>query len=128
MVAKLAPSNAKKLKHEIRRLISQKPKILLKNKELALDNEIKALDDLVEMEWRENVDAVANQELNNRRFYRPETPIPSMDDIKKLNNHIKKEAERTPLTIEHFRRHQELVQASSIITNKRRAGELDAAL
>jgi hypothetical protein len=121
-----SPSNALKLKYDLKRLINAKWALITKKD--ALDPEAKLCRKvlkLMDVEWDERVTRLARSILTTRKFYE-KTQLPSPEDVQKLTDYLVKTIRETKLETENFRRVATIVQARILLYNKRRSGEVDA--
>ncbi|XP_052229409.1 uncharacterized protein LOC127843707 isoform X6 [Dreissena polymorpha] len=121
-----APSNAIKLKYDIRRLLNAKYAYLLRASDV-VSNEIKQCKrflKLMEIEWGERVTKVARTVLQTRRLTETKE-VPAPDDVEKLTRHLVNELENTKMTPENYARIVQLCQTRLLLFNKRRSGELE---
>ncbi|XP_074659474.1 uncharacterized protein LOC141912157 [Tubulanus polymorphus] len=121
----MSPSNAFKLKYDLKRLINAKWATLVKqegnDRELA---ECKAFLGLMDIEWAEKLTKFAQYVLMKRR-YESKTELPSPDDIEKLSRYLDRKLKDIDLIIDNFPEIIKLVQAKLLHFNRRRSGELE---
>ena len=89
----ISPSNAIKLKYDIRRLIDSKWGHIVKavgNENGPEAQECNTLITLMDKEWKENVTDLARSVLN-RRTFDEKKELPSPEDIEKITKHLTKE-------------------------------------
>jgi len=101
-----APSNALKLKYDIRRLLNAKYAYLLRRASDVDSNEIKGCKrflKLMEIEWSERVTKVARTVLQTRRLTETKE-IPAPDDVEKLTKHLIHELQTAKMTQENYAR------------------------
>ena len=119
-----SPSNAIKLKYDIRRLVNAKYAYLLKRDQTGTD--CKSFLQLMKIQWAEKVTKLARTVLQKRKLIeRKELPSPA--DIEKMTRYTTKKLAATPLTKENYWDILKLTQTRLLLFNKRRSGELEVA-
>jgi len=104
-----APSNAIKLKYDLKRLVNMKYAFLVKTNEEGREvTDCRSFLELMNMEWSERVTKVATTILQQRK-YMESKDLPSPDDIEKLTRHMITEIEKVHLIPENFRENSVIV-------------------
>ncbi|XP_033758095.1 uncharacterized protein LOC117340444 [Pecten maximus] len=122
-----SPSNAIKLKYDIKRLVDAKWALCLKGKfdePKSASKDCKAVLKLMDIEWKEKVTRHARAVLARRSFDRTKE-LPDPEDIQRLTKHLMEELKTTELTSGNYYRVVLLLQTRLLLFNKRRAGELE---
>ncbi|XP_033729942.1 uncharacterized protein LOC117319213 [Pecten maximus] len=120
-----SPSNAIKLKYDIRRLLNAKWANVIKSMtDVSEANDCKSFLGLMDVEWNEKVTKHARTVLQRRKYETKKT-LPSPMDVQKLTKYLVTELENAVLTKDNFHRNVMLTQARLLLYNKRRSGELE---
>jgi hypothetical protein len=121
-----APSNALKLKYDIRRLLNAKYAYMLRSSDVdsVKLKECKRFQQLMNIEWAERVTKVARTVLQTRKLTE-KNEIPAPGDVEMLTKHLVSELEKTKLSPENYGRLVQLCQTRLLLFNKRRSGELE---
>lgn len=126
-----SPSTAIKLGYDVKRMVTAKMGIAIRNRNL---EERKLCADflrLMEMEWSLKVTKTAHVILQVRRFNK-DKPLPDPNDIEVLAQYLKDEMKEIELLLSkdihpaHYRRAEMLAETRLLIYNKRRAGEIES--
>ena len=119
-----SPSNAIKLKYDIKRLVTSNLAFALKSKVDEVRQQSKDFLKLMEIEWLEKVTKLARMVLDRRRYEEhKELPVP--DDVEKLTNFLIDQIKTTQRKPDNFFKIVTLVQARLMLYNKRRSGEIE---
>ncbi|XP_052811802.1 uncharacterized protein LOC128239273 isoform X3 [Mya arenaria] len=121
-----APSNAIKLKYDIRRLVNAKYACLLKGNDTDIADlkSCKRFLTLMEIEWAERVTKIARTVLQARQLTEKKD-IPAPGDVEMLTKHLASELQTTEMNTANFHRLVQLCQTRLLLFNKRRSGELE---
>lgn len=120
-----SPSNAIKLKYDIRRVVNAKWSLLVREDPHSLvAEEMQTLLGLITLEWGERLVKLARNVLVRRRFIMKKE-LPSPDDIAVLTRYIVEELKSIALTPENFFRVVQMAQTRLLTFNKRRSGKID---
>ena len=120
-----SPSNAIKLKYDLKRLVNMKYAFLLKtNQEGREVSDCKSFLKLMTLEWSERVTKVARTILQQRKFMESKD-LPSPEDIEKLTRYLVLELGSIQLIPENYMKIAVLCQTRLMMYNKRRSGELE---
>ena len=123
-----SPSNAIKLKYDIKRMVNAKWAAILKSN--GMKEEAKTCKEflcLMSMEWNEKVARTARAMLTQRQFDKTPT-LPAPDDIAKLSSYLiknLKEFDYSQTNAASYQKVVKLAQARLTVYNKRRSGEMD---
>ena len=117
-----SPSNAIKLKYDILRLAQMKLSTQLKNGVCA--KESKALIQLININWSQQVTTHARTELQRRKLSEKKE-YPSPKDIALLTTHLRCSLETAKCEENNFHRLIELLLVRLMTFNKRRSGEIE---
>ena len=123
-----SPSNAIKLGYDIKRLLNGKIGLAIMASDTSSQEDATKVLKLMEIYWGTKVTKAARVMLEARRFY-AEKNLPSPEDIKRLNTHLRESItglDYQNLDNVNFRRVAELIEAKLIIYNRRRSGEVQA--
>ena len=119
-----SPSNAIKLKYDLKRLVDMIYAYLLKNnKEGREVSDAKRFTKLMSLEWSERVTKLARTVLQQRKLSEKKE-LPSPEDIETLTRHLISQLTKIELVPELFQTISRLCQTRLLIYNKRRTGEL----
>ena len=119
-----SPSNAIKLKYDIKRMANAKYAFALRRNNKESASMCKQFLKLMDIEWSENVTKLARTILATRRYIKKKE-LPSPEDVKKLTDHLYKEIQVTELKPENFHTIAELCEVLLTTCNKRRTGEVE---
>lgn len=120
-----SPSNAMKLKYDIRRAVNAKWALLVKNDPHSLEaREMKTFLDLISLEWGERLTKLARAVLVRRRFMVKKN-LPTPEDVMKISKYIADELATADLVPDNYFRIVQLAQTRLMLYNKRRSGEID---
>jgi len=131
-----SPSNALKLKYDIKRMVQAKWAMIMKDCKTQQDREAaencKIFLELMDIEYSDRVVRVARTILA-RKLYEGRQDLPSPNDVKILTEHLKSELVDWQhqhisglITMNEYRRAAVLLQTRLLLHNKRRSGELEA--
>lgn len=121
-----SPSNAIKLKYDIRRLENAKYAFLLKEDEPNKEEmkKCKRFLKLMDLEWSERVTNAARTVLQKRQLEaKKELPAPA--DVEKVTKYLTERLMEVELEPENFKEVVKLCQVRLLVYNKRRSGELE---
>ncbi|MES9901694.1 MAG: hypothetical protein ABW168_03310 [Sedimenticola sp.] len=120
-----SPSNAIKIKYDLRRMVSAHWALLVKddfgNSRAA---EMQTLLQLISLEWGEKLTKLSRAVLM-RRHFQSVKEMPSPADIAILTDHLTSELKSLPLNVENYHGIVQLAQTRLLMFNRRRSGELD---
>lgn len=120
-----SPSNAIKLKYDIRRVVSAKWALLVKEDPHSLEaKEMQTCLELIRLEWGERLTKLARATLV-RRSFRLKKELPTPEDVMKLSTHLVNELKTIDLVPENYKRIVQLTQTRLLLYNKRKSGEID---
>ncbi|XP_060600852.1 uncharacterized protein LOC132754246 isoform X5 [Ruditapes philippinarum] len=120
-----APSNAIKLKYDLKRLVNMKYAFLMKtNQEGREVSDCKSFLELMNLEWSERVTKIARTILQKRKYIESKD-LPSPDDIEKLTKYLVSQLESMELIPDNYMKINALCQTRLMMYNKRRSGELE---
>lgn len=120
-----SPSNAIKLKYDVKKMVNAKWAYIMKNE--SVNTEAKACKTflkLMDIEWKSKVTKLAYTVLM-RRKYEIRQELPSPEDIQKLTVGMINELKTIELTAENFMDVVKMLQTRLMLYNKRRSGELE---
>ncbi|XP_071121847.1 uncharacterized protein [Mytilus edulis] len=123
-----SPSNAIKLKYDLVRMVNIKWAYLVKNSGSKEEKKTcKELLQLITVEWSEKVTKIARSVLTTRKLTH-EREIPAPEDIRKINEYIINQLEKTELqaSADTYRLVATLTETRLLMYNKRRSGEIDS--
>ena len=121
-----APSNGIKLKYDLKRLVSAKWALLVKNDPHSMAaTEMKCFMELLALEWGERITKVARTVLV-RRCFQLKKELPSPDDVSTLTKYLTQQLRSVPLDIQNYFKIVRLVETRILLYNRRRSGEIEA--
>ena len=119
-----SPSNAIKLKYDIKRMMNCKYGIAMRQGDEEKEKECERFLKIMEIEWQEKVTKLARCVLLKRQYtVRKELPAP--DDVKKISDYLNSELQHMVLHPDNFFKVVELCEALILLYNKRRTGEVE---
>ena len=119
-----SPSNALKLKYDVKRLINAKWAFAIKKGDEEAEKECQKFVQLMDIEWGEKVTKLARMVLDQRR-YEETKELPAPGDVKQLTAYLIQQIKQTPLSAGNFWRLIPLLQTRIMLYNKRRSGEIE---
>ena len=119
-----SPSNALKLKYDVKRLVNAKWAFCIKRGKGEEEKQCKKFLHLMEIEWGERVTKLCRMVLDQRR-YEETKELPAPEDVKKLTGYLIQELKQTELDSSNFLRLVALAQSRLMLYNKRRSGEIE---
>ena len=119
-----SPSNALKLKYDVKRLVNAKWAFAIKQGKEEEEKQCQKFLQLMEIEWGERVTKLCRMVLDQRRFEETKE-LPAPEDVKKLTGYLIQELKQTELNSANFWRIVALLQSRLMLYNKRRSGEIE---